>query len=63
MYYLITYSQQVEGGKELFANKVIDDTPTQWLLETNKRWRDQYTRLYFVVEISEEDYEAAEGEL
>jgi hypothetical protein len=63
MYYLITYSQQGAGGKELFANKVIDNTPTQWLLEMNKTWRDQYTRLYFAVEISKEDYEAAEGEL
>ena len=62
MAYLITYSQ-TEKGKELFANMVTQLTPVEWLLDMNRRYPDIYNRLYFAIEISEEDFDKADCEI
>ena len=54
MPYLITYSQ-TEKGREIFANTSTDMTPAQWLIDINKKYQECYTRLYFAIEISDED--------
>ena len=62
MAYLITYSQ-TEKGKELFANTATEFTPAMWLLGMNKKYPETYTRLYFAIEISAEDFSAVDGEI